>query len=81
MYNNCILSSFSTCPKRHINIRILQNMVSGLLSSLNWALEPEREILMFMWSFRPLSWGVTDFWSPGNPGCSLTSKLWGSKLK
>ena len=38
-------------PKDHINIRILQNMISGI--PLHCALEPECEIFMFMWSAEP----------------------------
>ena len=48
----------------HINIVILQTMVSGI--PLYWALESECEILMFMsmWSFGPLS-------LTGNDWCRL----------
>ena len=43
-------------PKIHINTGIIQTMI--LVSPSCWALEPECEILMFMWSFvhfEPLS--------------------------
>ena len=39
-------------PKEDINIRILPNSISGI--PFYWALEPECEILMSMWSFGPL---------------------------
>ena len=39
-------------PTDHINTRILETKASGLLL-IHWALEPERQILMFMWSFGP----------------------------
>ena len=42
----------NAAQKDHINIRILPTMISGI--PLYWALEPECEILMFMWSFGPL---------------------------
>ena len=38
-------------PKDHIDIRILQTMIFGI--SLTLALEPECQILMFMWSVGP----------------------------
>ena len=40
-------------PKDHINIRILKTMVSG--TPLYWDLEPECQILTFMWTFGPLA--------------------------
>ena len=53
---NLIYLKYRT-PKDHINTRILHNIVSGI--PLYWALEPAREILMFMWSFRPLKYYIT----------------------
>ena len=43
------MSSWRMAPTHHINInrRILQNMISGI--PLYWTLEPECEILMFLW--------------------------------
>ena len=40
-------------PTDHVKVRILQDMVYGIPSY--WALEPECEILMFMWSFETTS--------------------------
>ena len=40
-----------------MNIRILQTMVSGI-PPLFWALEPERRILMVLWSLGPLHYQV-----------------------
>ena len=42
----------SWAPKDHLNIRILQSMVTG--SPLYWALESECEVLVFMWPLGPL---------------------------
>ena len=44
--------NFTGAQKDHINIRIIHAMISGI--PLYWALEPECQILMFMWSFGPL---------------------------
>ena len=43
------LPSVTGAPKDHVNIRILQSAIFGI--PLYWALEPEGEILVFMWSF------------------------------
>ena len=40
-------------PKDHINLRILQTLVSGFLF-LFWPLEPAFRILVFMWSWGPV---------------------------
>ena len=40
--------------KVHINRRILPNSISGIPLILSLKLKPECEILVFMWSFRPL---------------------------
>ena len=42
----------SRASKDHINIRILQTMISGI--HLHGALDPECKILRFMWSLGPL---------------------------
>ena len=43
----------NSSPRDHVNTRLLQTMTPGI--RLYRALEPECRILMFMWSFRPLS--------------------------
>ena len=42
----------SRAPRDHKNIRMLQTMISGVASY--WALEPECQSLMFVWSCGPL---------------------------
>ena len=46
-----VLGRFGIGPKKIQNIMILQNSMSGIPLVLNWALELEREILVFMWPF------------------------------
>ena len=45
-------------PKDHINIRIPQTIISGI--PFYWTLGPERQILVFMRSFGPLSTGLLE---------------------
>ena len=46
-----VMTRNSRAPKDHINIKIAQKMISGI----PLVLEPECEILMFMWSAVPLN--------------------------
>ena len=55
-----LLNEDILAPTSHINIRILQTMISGIPLSLHWALEPDGEILMFvcflLFCFGPWIW-------------------------
>ena len=46
-------SPLYVAPKDRLNMRILQDMISGIPSY--FVSKPEREILVFVWSFGPLS--------------------------
>ena len=56
---------FQTRAKKdHINVKILQLSISGIPRTfLHWALEPECQILMRMWSFGPLQISVLNLGS------------------